>query len=104
MGARSSPSTGSLERITTDNPMVTLNRAVATAMVDGPDAGPRGRRPSRPRRSATTTGSTPCAGTCSSSPATATTRSRRSERAAGRTTSTRERDYLTLKAATLARA
>ncbi len=31
---------GLLERMT-DNPMVTLNRAVATAMVDGPDAGLR---------------------------------------------------------------
>ena len=60
-----------LERMT-DNPMVTLNRAVATAMVDGPDAGlavvdvaaERARRPP-PRR-------TPSAATCSSSPAIAT--------------------------------
>ena len=86
-----------------DNPMVTLNRAVATAMVEGPDAGlavvdvAAARLGDHHRVPAVRGHLLELAG-------------RRDEavvelrRAADRTTSTRERDYLVLKAATLASA
>ena len=91
-----------LERMT-DNPMVTLNRAVATAMVDGPDAGlavvavAEEHLGDHHRVAAVRGHLLELAG-------------RRDEavtelrRAAARTTSTRERDYLSVKAAILARA
>lgn len=91
-----------LERMT-DNPMVTLNRAVATAMVDGPDAGldvlavVAEQLGDHHRVAAVRGHLLELAG-------------RRDDavlelrRAAARSTSAPERDYLTLKAATLARA
>jgi RNA polymerase sigma factor (sigma-70 family) len=90
-----------LERMT-DNPMVTLNRAVATAMVDGPDEGlavldlAAAALGDHHRVAAARGHLLELAG-------------RRDEavielrHAAARTTSTHERDYLTLKAAILAR-
>lgn len=48
----------------TANPMVTLNRAVALAMVDGPASGPRSSRASTTYCPATTA-STRCVRTCS---------------------------------------
>ena len=91
-----------LERMT-DNPMVTLNRAVATAMVDGPDAGL-----AAVDRAAETLGDhhrihavrghlLELAGDPERAAASL-------RLAAGRTANARERDYLTLKAAALARA
>ena len=87
-----------------DNPMVTLNRAVAAAMVHGPAAGlalldrarsatNAGRPPSRSTRSGRT---------CSRWRATPRRRSRTTARAAQRTTSTPERDYLLTQASRLA--
>ena len=67
---------GLLERMS-DNPMVTLNRAIAVAMVQGPAAGLELLDAlAADGRLANTTGSTPCADTSSNWPATATRRSR----------------------------
>ena len=67
---------GLLERMS-DNPMVTLNRAVAVAMVHGPRAGLELLATlAAIRVCATTTGSRPCARTCTKWPETPTPRSR----------------------------
>jgi RNA polymerase sigma factor (sigma-70 family) len=91
-----------LERMT-DNPMVTLNRAVATAMVDGPDAGlavvaVAAEQLGDHHRVAAVRGHLlELAGRRDDAVA-------ELRHAAARTTSTRERDYLTLKASRVARA
>ena len=87
----------------TGNPMVTLNRAVAAAMVDGPDAG-LALLDGLDERSATTTASTPSAAHLLELAGDPRTQPRLRCAAAGRTANARERDYLTLKAAALARA
>jgi len=85
-----------------DNPMVTLNRAVATAMVDGPDAGlavvdtVADRLGDHHRLHAVRGHLLDLAGDRDGAVA-------ELRRAAARTASTRERDYLTLRAATLQR-
>ena len=85
----------------TGNPMVTLNRAVAAAMVDGPTAG-LALLDGLDDGSATTTGCTRCAPTCSSWPATAAAAAAEFRAAAARTTNLREQHYLTTQAARLA--
>ena len=90
---------GLLEQMT-GNPVVTLNRAVATAMANGPAAGLavlEGSRSGWPG----TTASMRSARTCSRWPANATPRSRRTGRAAGRTTNLPEQRYLATQAARL---
>ena len=93
---------GLLERMT-GNPMVTLNRAVALAMVDGPDAGlallDDARRPARPA----TTASPPCAVTCWSGPAARRRPPSSCSLASHGTTSLAERDYLRVQVARLRR-
>ena len=88
-----------------DNPMVTLNHAIAAAMVARPGGRAlRGwtsaRRRPAPRRA--TIASTPSARTCSSGPAIATGAIAYYRRAADRTTSIAERNYLLMQAARLA--
>jgi predicted RNA polymerase sigma factor len=91
-----------LERMT-DNPMVTLNRAVATAMVDGPDAGlavlaiAEAQLGDHHRVAAVRGHLFELAGRRDEAVA-------QLRHAAARTSSSHERDYLALKAATLARA
>ena len=80
---------GLLKRMS-DNPMVTLNHAIAAAMVHGPRRGSSCSRRSTPTRGwPATIASTPCAATCSRWPATTsarlpTTGPRRSGRRASR--------------------
>ncbi len=82
-GRRSSPSTRLLERVA-PNPMVTLNRAVAVAMVQGPAAGLALLDAARPTSaSPPPTASCPCGPTCWRWPATTT---RRAPATARRTT------------------
>ena len=92
---------GLLEQLA-PGPVVTLNRAVALAMVEGPAAGsPSSTTSSRTSASPATTACTPCARTCSRWRAT-TEKARDSYLLASRlTTSIPEQDHLRRKAEAL---
>ncbi len=77
------------------NPMVTLNRAIAAAMVDGPEVGLELLRAARRRSWTGTTGWTRSVGICTRCAVTTRPPSKHFRAAARGTTSLPERDYLT---------